>query len=84
MAATRQPITSCSYHGEHKTQPSKQPDTPYLLLSHGQTGVVASHYRNNPKAALPEKRRAVELFDGALALVLGEVKGRAKNVFMLA
>jgi integrase len=55
-----------------------------LLQAHGQTGVVASHYRNNPEAALPEKRRAVELFDGALALVLGEVKGRAKNVFMLA
>jgi integrase len=55
-----------------------------LLQAHGQTGVVASHYRNNPEAALPEKRRAVELFDGALALVLGEVKGRAKNVSMLA
>jgi integrase len=54
-----------------------------LLQAHGQTGVVASHYRNNPEAALPEKRRAVELFDGALARVLGEVEGLANNVFML-
>ena len=54
-----------------------------LLQAHGQTGVVAAHYRNNPEAALPEKRRAVELFDGALALVLGEVKERADNVVML-
>jgi integrase len=55
-----------------------------LLQAHGQTGVVASHYRNNPEAALPEKRRAVELFDGALALVLGEVKERADNVVLLS
>lgn len=55
-----------------------------LLQAHGQTGVVASHYRNNPEAALPEKRRAVDLFDGALALVLGEVKERADNVVLLS
>ena len=55
-----------------------------LLQAHGQTGVVASHYRNNPEAALPEKRRAVELFDGALALVLGEIKERADNVVLLS
>lgn len=42
-----------------------------LLQSHGQTGVVGQHYRNNPEAALPEKWRAVEAFDRALMLVLG-------------
>lgn len=41
-----------------------------LLQAHGQTGVVGKHYRNNPEAALPEKRRAIELFDGVLELVL--------------
>ncbi|WP_244542266.1 tyrosine-type recombinase/integrase [Azotobacter beijerinckii] len=41
-----------------------------LLQSHGQTGVVSKHYRNNPEAALPEKRRAIELFDRALGAVL--------------
>ncbi|NER58947.1 tyrosine-type recombinase/integrase [Pseudomonas sp. MAFF212428] len=30
-----------------------------LLQAHGQTGVVSKHYRNNPEAALPEKRRAM-------------------------
>lgn len=55
-----------------------------LLQAHGQTGVVAAHYRNNPEAALPEKRRAIGLFDKALAKVLGEVKGRTDNVVILA
>jgi integrase len=44
-----------------------------LLQAHGQTGVVSRHYRNNPEAALPEKRKAIELFDRALAKALGEV-----------
>lgn len=43
-----------------------------LLQAHGQTGVANLHYRNNPEAALPEKRRAVELFERALAKVLRE------------
>lgn len=43
-----------------------------LLQAHGQTGVVGKHYRNNPEAALPEKRRAIELFDLALEQVLQE------------
>lgn len=51
-----------------------------LLQAHGQTGVVSAHYRNNPEAALPEKRRAVELFDGALSQVLGEVAALPGNV----
>jgi len=45
-----------------------------LLQSHGQTGVVGRHYRNNAESALPEKRRAIEQFDAALAVVLGEVE----------
>ncbi|WP_349568449.1 tyrosine-type recombinase/integrase [Azotobacter salinestris] len=43
-----------------------------LLQSHGQTGIVGQHYRNNPEAYLPEKRRAIDLFDKALEKVLGE------------
>ena len=43
-----------------------------LLQAHGQTGVANLHYRNNPDAALPEKRRAIELFDRALAKTLGK------------
>lgn len=54
-----------------------------LLQAHGQTGVVSKHYRNNPEAALPEKRRAIELFDRALAKVLGETKS-AGNVFSIS
>lgn len=53
-----------------------------LLQAHGQTGVANLHYRNNPEAALPEKRRAIELFDRALARVLGEEP--VGNVVMLA
>lgn len=45
-----------------------------LLQAHGQTGVANVHYRNNPEAALPEKRRAINLFDSALSKVLGEKK----------
>ncbi|GAB3376309.1 tyrosine-type recombinase/integrase [Azotobacter armeniacus] len=55
-----------------------------LLQAHGQTGVVGRHYRNNPEAALPEKRRAIELFDRALATVLGDVVGQGGNVVLLA
>lgn len=55
-----------------------------LLQAHGQTGVVSKHYRNNPDAALPEKRRAIELFDRALAIVLGEAGGQADNVVPLS
>ena len=43
-----------------------------LLQAHGQTGVANKHYRNNPEAALPEKQRAIELFERALAKVLRE------------
>lgn len=38
-----------------------------LLQSHGRTGVVAQHYRNNPEAYLPEKTKAVKAFDKALS-----------------
>ncbi|MNT95678.1 hypothetical protein D3C72_2376010 [compost metagenome] len=41
-----------------------------LLQSHGVSGVVADHYRNNPAAYLPEKLKAVELFDNALEKIL--------------
>lgn len=51
-----------------------------LLQAHGQTGVVASHYRNNPEAALPEKKRAIDLFDAALAFALGEKCGASRRV----
>lgn len=54
-----------------------------LLQAHGQTGVANLHYRNNPEAALPEKRRAIELFDRALEMVLGEVMEQADNVVLL-
>jgi hypothetical protein len=54
-----------------------------LLQAHGQTGVVSKHYRNNPEAALPEKRRAIELFDQALAKALGEAKD-AGNVLSIS
>lgn len=43
-----------------------------LLQAHGQTGIANLHYRNNPEAALPEKQRAIDLFERALAKVLGE------------
>lgn len=55
-----------------------------LLQAHGQTGVVAAHYRNNPEAALPEKRRASELFDQALAKVLGDAEVLADNIVLLS
>ena len=51
-----------------------------LLQAHGQTGVVSKHYRNNPEAALPEKRRAIELFDRALGNALGEGKEAGKVI----
>jgi len=41
-----------------------------ILQSHGQTGVVGEHYRNNPEAYLPAKRQALEAFDAALNKVL--------------
>lgn len=53
-----------------------------LLQAHGQTGVANLHYRNNPEAALPEKQRAIELFERALTKVLGE--GQADNVVKLS
>jgi integrase len=52
-----------------------------LLQAHGQTGVANLHYRNNPEAALPEKQRAIELFEHALAKVLGK-KQTAKVVVL--
>jgi integrase len=54
-----------------------------LLQAHGQTGVVAAHYRNNPEAALPEKRRAIGLFDQALARALGEGDMQSNNLVLL-
>lgn len=53
-----------------------------LLQAHGQTGVVSKHYRNNPEAALPEKRRAIDLFDRALGSALGEDKKVGKVIAM--
>lgn len=41
-----------------------------LLQAHGQTGVANRHYRNNPEAALPEKRRAINEFDRALTKII--------------
>lgn len=55
-----------------------------LLQAHGQTGVVSKHYRNNPEAALPEKRRAMELFEHGLAVALGEVKESSGNVLAMS
>ncbi len=52
-----------------------------LLQAHGQTGVANKHYRNNPEAALPEKQRAIDLFEDALTKVLGEEQ--ADNVVSL-
>lgn len=54
-----------------------------LLQAHGQTGVANLHYRNNPEAALPEKKRAIELFDRALAGVLGETSPQVGHVVTL-
>jgi integrase len=48
-----------------------------LLQSHGVSGVVAAHYRNNPEGYLPEKRRAVEQFERALSKIL--VTGKASE-----
>ena len=50
-----------------------------LLQAHGQTGVANLHYRNNPEAALPEKQRAIGLFEQALEKVLGESGGKAEK-----
>ena len=41
-----------------------------VLQSHGQTGVVVTHYRNNPEAKLPQMRPTVEAFDAALSRLL--------------
>jgi len=41
-----------------------------LLQNHGQTGVDAKHYANDPEAHLPEKRQAMLAYDAALARVL--------------
>lgn len=40
------------------------------LQSHGQTGVVVTHYRNNPEAKLPQMRPTMEAFDAALSRLL--------------
>ncbi len=40
------------------------------LQSHGQTGVVGKHYRNNAEAKLPEMRRTMKAFDEALEKML--------------
>ncbi len=36
----------------------------------GQTGVVVTHYRNNPEAKLPQMRPTMEAFDAALSRLL--------------
>jgi len=41
-----------------------------LLQNHGQTGVDAKHYDNDPEAHLPEKRQAMLAYDAALGRVL--------------
>ncbi|EPK5821780.1 integrase family protein [Pseudomonas aeruginosa] len=41
-----------------------------VLQSHGQTGVVAKHYRNNPEAKLPDMRLTMVAFDAALGCLL--------------
>ena len=40
------------------------------LQSHGQTGVVEMHYRNNPEAKLPQMRPTMEAFDAALGRLI--------------
>ena len=40
------------------------------LQSHGQTGVVEMHYRNNPEAKLPQMRPTMEAYDAALGHLL--------------
>jgi len=40
------------------------------LQSHGQTGVVGKHYRNNPEAKLPEMRLTMAAYDAALGRLL--------------
>ncbi|MBB6342602.1 integrase [Pseudomonas fluvialis] len=40
------------------------------LQSHGQTGVVEMHYRNNPEAKLPQVRPTMAAFDAALSRLL--------------
>lgn len=40
------------------------------LQSHGQTGVVEVHYRNNPEAKLPQVRPTMDAFDAALGCLL--------------
>lgn len=47
--------------------PDEQSD---LLQSHGQTGVVGRHYRNNPEAYLPAKIEAMDAFEAALTAQL--------------
>lgn len=47
--------------------PDEQSD---LLQSHGQTGVVGKHYRNNPEAYLPAKLETMKAFEDALKKVL--------------
>lgn len=47
-----------------------------LLQSHGLTGVVASHYRNNPEAYLPRKLDGMSKFEAALAGVLDVIEQR--------
>lgn len=41
-----------------------------LLQNHGQTGVDAKHYANDPAAHLPEKRQAMVAYNAALTRVL--------------
>jgi integrase len=45
------------------------------LQSHGQTGVVGRHYRNDPEAKLPEMRLTMSAYDTALGLLLDGTGG---------
>ncbi len=53
-----------------------------LLQNHGQTGVDASHYDNDPTAHLAEKRQAMMAYEAALASVLEERNSGARIITM--
>lgn len=42
------------------------------LQSHGVSGVVSSHYRNNPMASLPSKTKTIAAVERIISSVLGE------------
>ena len=54
-----------------------------LLQRPSQAVVLSKHYRNNPEAALPEKRRAIDLFEHGSVVALGEIKEGGGNVLSM-